>query len=147
MRESHQPQQVHIVTGPGQTTVAALSPGGAPTNLETKIPPPYPGHTPLELSLPIAPPDASDIRKLQNVSQNIPDHKTPSGFHKHPHHGRTKLDNLQEVQKTFNIELKTTLSSIGTCSDNQHHSKRMRAQNAGGGSPKGLKRRSTATRA
>ena len=88
--------------------VTALPPGGAATSIETKIPPPNPRHTPLERILTIAPPYASDIRELQNVSQNIPDHKAPSMIYKHPHDDITKPDNLQEVKKTFYTELKTT---------------------------------------
>jgi hypothetical protein len=131
-----------------KTNIGHISPpGGALICLETIIPSPHPTRTTIEPILLIAPPKASDVRELQNVSQTIPAHKAPSLNHMHPHHCKAMPDELQQNTKTFCTELNTTsLSVIGRFSGKQQHSKRTQAPITGGGFPKGLKRRSTVTR-
>ena len=63
MREPRQPQQVNTDIGPGQTTGTYLPLGRAPINLETTIPSQHPITTTIDPSLPITPPDYSDVRK------------------------------------------------------------------------------------
>jgi len=148
MREHRRPHEAHITTEPRQTTVAALPPSGAPNILVTKFSPPHPGHTPLEPNLPIAPPDASDVRKPKNVPKTILDNKAPSLIHIHPHHCKTKTDELQISNKTPCTGLNTTpIGAIDNRSIKQQHSKQTPAPNTEGGPPKSLKRRATVSHA
>ena len=108
MREPRQPKQINSAPELGQTTVAALPPGGVPIILVKENFPPHSGHTPLELSFPNAPPHANDVRKQKIAPKTIPDIQAPNPTHMHPHHYKTMPYELQVSNKTPCKELKKT---------------------------------------
>ena len=124
-----------------------LPPFGAPNSLETTTPSSHPGNTTIAPSLPITPPDASDVRKLKHASQTSPVRRVPRMNQKHSHHNITMPEELKSIKKTISTELKPE-SPSATCSysGKRQHTMRTHAPTAGGGPRKGLKRPSTATR-
>ena len=124
-------------------SLGPLSPALRLTTTELQTPTSY-----IDTCQLITPPNASDVRNLQNVPKTILDKQTPCLIHAYPHQCKTMTDDLQIEEKIPSTALNATPEgATDNRSKKQQLPKRTPAPKTGGGLQKSRKRRATEERA